>query len=179
MLKKLFEKMLSYILSIRRDGLAVTRMKAKLAKLHKMQSDNQLEIACLACEIALKARKEEPRVMDRINHKLEVRSDNSTELLEALMRLSRSVITTDASRKYINLPQWTTSKARTVTVDDYFVDSRRRLPVIPHLAEIHRNIREIKENITAEHNKKFLDYYQDKPKKLYTEVAVLASTFII
>lgn len=179
MLKVKFEKLLSYILSVRRDGLAITRMKAKLAKLHKMQSDNQLEIACLACEIALAVRKDELKVMERINHKLVMRSESSTELLDALMRLSRSVVTTDASRKYITLPQWTTSNPRRITVDDYFVDSRRRLPTLPHLEEILRNIREIKENVTAEHNKKFLDYYQDKPKKLYTEVAVLASTFII
>ena len=175
----MLKKMLSYILSFRRDVETIASMKARLAELHKMNSDNMLEIATLTCRLAIESQPEEIKTLARIKQSLTVRADDVSELIVVLQKLHHAVLADSVNKKYIMVPDWLSRSLKTVTVDDYFTNSTRRLDVIYSIKEVYRMLQEIQEEMKKPKNEKFMDYYQDKPKKVYAEVASIAAIFII
>lgn len=175
----MLKKMLSYILSFRRDGESVTSMKARLTELHKMNSDDMLEIAYLSCQLAIESLPEEVKTLVRIKRNVEVRAENVGELIITLQRVHKAIHSESVNGKYISVPDWLSRSLKTTSVDDYYANANTRLGVLYSLKEISRMLTEMREEIKKPKNEKFVDYYQDKPKKIYAEVATIASTFII
>lgn len=175
----MLKKILGYILSLRRDEESTASMKVRLAELHKMKSDDQLEIAYLSCCLAIASQPTEVKTLTRIKSRVSVRAEDVGSLVTVLQRIHSAVLTETINKKYFSVPDWVSYSLKTVSVDDYFSNANRRLGVVYTLTEIRRMLKEMREEMKAPKNEKFVDYYQDKPKKIYAEVANIASTFII
>lgn len=175
----MLKKMLSYILSFRRDVESIASMKVRLAELHKMNSDDTLEIAYLSCRLAIESQSEEVKTLARIKTKVTARAENIGMLIAVMQRVHNAMLAENTNGKYISVPDWLSFSQKTVSVDDYFANDQRRLGVVYSLTEVCRMLKEMREEIKKPKNEKFMDYYQDKPKKIYAEVASIASTFII
>lgn len=175
----MLKKMLSYILSFRRDVETTASMKARLAELHKMNSDDMLEIAYLSCRLAISSQQEEVKTLVRIKSKVSVRATNVADLVTILQRVHNAMLAESTNKKYFSVPEWASYSLKTVSVDDYFANNDRRVGVIYTIEELCRMLKEMREEMRKPKNEKFVDYYQDKPKKIYAEVASIASTFII
>lgn len=176
MLKNLF----GYILSLRRKPEPVLTKREQLAALHKMKEPDLIRIAILSCEIVLEEEHTELRVKERLSKTLRMRSVDVESLLGSLLVIRNAVAVPadQKGRKYFTVPAWFGNQMTTVSVDDYFIFDDNRCHVFPKVKVMYELLKEVEDLLGTEDNKKFVDYYVDKGRKVYIEVAAIAAMFI-